>query len=117
MGAKNVVVNRQRWDGPEVVPGDVIWNAPRPLCGRTTWEGSFRAGIFYAITGPDDDARFAEENVRLDARLVELIDDVEVERRVVAMLAEYGYGSPEESGLTIAEIAQSMDLPYADHPS
>jgi hypothetical protein len=117
MTDKTVIVNIEDWDGPQVGPDEIAWNAPRPLLGSQRWEGRFRAGIFYAITGPDDDARFAEENVRLDARRVELIDNSEVERRVMAMLAEYGYGSPEESGLTIAELARSMELPYADRPS
>lgn len=106
-----VIVNESEWGGPAVQADEVVWNAPRPLYGRT-WEGKFRAGIFYAITGPDDDPRFAEENARLDARRVRFVTNADVEREIMVKLAEYGYGSAEDAGLTMAELAADYGFPY-----
>lgn len=108
--ANEVIVNEAEWDGPEVQAGEVVWNAPRPLFGRT-WDGKFRAGIFYAITGPDDQS-FADENVKLDARRVRFVTNADVERELLAKLAEYGYASAEDAGLTMAELAADYGLPY-----
>lgn len=106
-----VVVHEAEWDGPEVQAGEVVWNAPRPLFGRT-WDGKFRAGSFYAITGASDDQRFAEENVKLDARRVRFVTNTDVEREIIAKLAEYGYDTPEDAGLTMAELAADYGFPY-----
>jgi hypothetical protein len=105
-----VVVHEAEWDGPQVQADEVVWNAPRPLFGRT-WEGKFRAGIFYSITGPDDQS-FADENVKLDARRVRFVTNAEVERELMAKLAEYGYDTPEDAGLTMAELAADYGFPY-----
>lgn len=37
----------------------------------------------------------------------------EIERRVMAKLAEYGHKSPEDVCLTTADMVRSMELPYA----
>ena len=105
-----IIVNEAEWDGPAVQAGEVVWNAPRPLFGRT-WEWKFRAGIFYAITGASDQ-RFAEENVRLDAYRVRFVNNAGVEQEIMAKLAGYGYSSPEEADATMAELAAMYGLPY-----
>src|SRR5689334_1874884 len=99
-----VTVNRAAWDGPDDLPDDaVIVNAPRPLTGLVTWTGQFRHGVFYAAAprvpgGPDPFERFGWR--RDDAWSVEFIDNAEIERRVMAKVAEYDT-TLEEVGLTV----------------
>lgn len=115
-----VRANVAAWDGPtapDVLPEWVVVNAPRPLPGRVTWEGSFRCGIFYAAGPPDDFDQLGDAWRRLDARQVELLDNAEVERRVRAYLVANGYETPEVLGLTIPEIAACMEEPLPWHES
>jgi hypothetical protein len=117
-----VLVNRaDRTEAPDLPDGWVIVNAPRPLMGLETWTGPFRHGIFYAA-GPDPstvtgfDREQAERRVASwrsdDAWPVVFTSNAEIEQRVLAKFAEYGYGSAGEAGITIAEQAYSMGLPW-----
>lgn len=118
-----VLVNVAAWsDAPTLPEGWLIVNAPRPLLGEQTWTAQFRHGVFYAA-GPDPsgvadefERGLAERRVASwksdDAWPVEFIDNAEIERRVLAKLAEYGYGSADEAGVTVAEQAYVMGLPW-----
>ena len=66
----------------EVVPANVpedalIFSAPRPLCGTTTWEGDWVCGIFFAAVTADDPYRamWLKENKNLDATKVNFVSD------------------------------------------
>jgi hypothetical protein len=117
-----VLVNRADWkrDLPE---GWLIVNAPRPLMGEETWTGPFRHGIFYAagpdpsaVTGPDREQ--AEHRVASwksdDAWPVVFTSNTEIEQRVLAKFAEHGYGSADEAGITVPDMAAEMGLPWHD---
>ncbi len=108
-----ILVHEEQWDGPQIQPGETVWNAPRPLFGRT-WEGRFRNGIFYAITTDTDDPRLAEENIKLDAKRVRFVNNADAERVVRAKLKENGYETPEDVDRTMAELAFLFGLPYVD---
>jgi len=106
------LVNRAAWDGPDLPEGWSIVNAPRPLAGEKTWTGKFRHGIFYAA-GPTSDERLARLWEADDAWPVVFTDNAEIERRVMAKLAEYGYSTPDEISSTVAEIAiGTLNLPW-----
>lgn len=113
-----VLVNHADWDGPADLPDDaVIVNAPRPLAGLVTWTGQFRHGIFYAAAPwrPGGLGQHPAEWfgwTRDDAWPVEFITNAEIELRVLAKFAEYGYDSEDEAGVTIAEQAACMRLPW-----
>ena len=55
-----------------------------------------------------------------DACQVVFTDNAEITRRVLAKFAEYGFTDPDtaedEAGVTIAEQAHSMGLPWHDDP-
>ena len=116
---EQVVVHEDDWDGPQ--PGTFPWdggwvivNAPRPLAGPQTWTGQFRHGVFYAA-GPTEGAdgeRLAKLWKSDDAWPVIFTDDGAVEAAVLAKFAEYGYADETDAGVTIAEQAESMGLPY-----
>jgi hypothetical protein len=116
-----VIVNIAEWEGPALPPGWIIVNAPRSLAGERTWTGDFRHGIFYAA-GPDQlpaggrERELAERVVASwaadDAWQVVFFDDAEIERRVLAKFTEYGYKDEDEAGVTIAEQAACMGLPW-----
>jgi len=108
-----VKVHVDQWDGPPVQAGEVAWNAPRPLFGRA-WEGEFRHGVFYAITGPDDRPDLAEKNAQLDGWPVRFVTNAEVEAEILQHLAEYDYTSPKDAGYTFAELAAQYGLPYVE---
>lgn len=108
-----VLVNRAIWDGPEVPDGWVIVNAPRPLLGEMGWTGGFRAGMFYAAAPEASGGSFGWEAD--DARVIRFITDAEVEERVSAKLAEYGT-TLDEVGLTMADMAYDMRVPYVGSP-
>ena len=122
MSEHRVLVNVADWDGPELPDGWCVVNAPRPLLGERTWTGEFRHGIFYAA-GPNRLPPGGFERSRAegivaqwaadDAWPVEFITDAEVEALVLAKFAEYGYASADEAGVTVAEQAACMGLPYA----
>jgi hypothetical protein len=113
---RTVLVNAADWDGSDDYPDDaVIVNAPRPLTGVVTWTGQFRHGVFYAAApqvpgGPDPWERFGWR--RDDASRVEFITNTEIAARVQAKLDEYGT-TLEEVGLTVAEMAYDMQLPWS----
>jgi hypothetical protein len=120
---ERVLVNQAAWDGPDLPEGWLIVNAPRPLLGKKTWTGQFRHGVFYAA-GPDPaqlaegsfERGIAEGRVRSwksdDAWPVVFTSNAEIERQVLAKFAEYGYASEDEAGVTIAEQAACMRLPW-----
>jgi hypothetical protein len=106
-----VLVNVAAWDGPADIPeGWKIANAPRPLAGERTWDGQFRHGIFYAAAPQVVGGTFGW--AADDAWPVEFIDNAEITRRVLAKFATYGYASAEDAGVTIAEQAYCMQLPW-----
>jgi hypothetical protein len=108
---ETVLVNRADWTAPYFIPGAWhIANAPRPLLGEYIWTGAFRHGIFYAASPAVHDGTFGWQAD--GAYLVEFIDDAEIERRVLAKFAEYGYASADEAGVTIGEQAYCMQLPW-----
>lgn len=118
---ETVLVNRAAWDGPELPPGWLIANAPRPLNGERTWQGQFRHSVLYAAipADPGSDEWDRKRHAAIlrsweayDGWRVEFIDNAEIERRVLAKFAEYGYGSAAEAGVTIAEQAACMSLPW-----
>jgi hypothetical protein len=121
-----ILVNTADWDGPAGLPaGWLIANAPRPLNGERTWQGQYRHGVLYAAMPADPGgdqwdrdrhAAILRSWERNDARLVEFIDDAEIERRCLAKAAGYGYvdrAALEADGLTIADLAaSSLQLPW-----
>jgi hypothetical protein len=61
-----------------------LYNAPRPLYGKT-WEGDFISGIFYAAIDPShpDASIWREENRKLDAtRIMFVSQDSVIEEMV-----------------------------------
>ena len=109
--AQQVLVNRADWtDAPDVPEGWVIANAARPLIGELAWEGRFRRGIFYAASPTEVAGSFGW--AANDAGLVEFITDEQIRERVAVKLAEYGYQSLDEAGLTVEEVAAMMQLPW-----
>ena len=115
-----VLVNRAGWKR-DLPGGWLVVNAPRPLMGEETWTGPFRHGIFYAagpdpsaVTGPDLEQ--AERRVASwksdDAWPVVFTSNEEIEERVLAKFAEYGYGSAGEAGITVPDMAAEMGLPW-----
>lgn len=122
MTTERVLVNVADWDGPADLPaGWLIANAPRPLNGERTWQGAFRHGVLYAAmpAQPEGDQWDRDRHTAilrswasLDGWLIEFITNAEIERRVLAKFAEYGYASEDEAGVTIAEQAACMRLPW-----
>ena len=57
---------------PELVPGQILMNAARPLLGQQTFQGDFLRGRFYASLDPNDSISeiFARENLKLDGKVV-----------------------------------------------
>jgi hypothetical protein len=105
------VVNVADWSAPEEIPdGWVIANAPRPLAGKLTWQGPFRRGVFYAAAPEVVGGTFGWKAD--DAGLIRFITNAEIEAAVLAKFADYGFGSAEEAGVTIAEQAACMLLPW-----
>jgi hypothetical protein len=113
---QTILVNTADWDprqGSEAVPdGWLIANAPRPIAGRMTWTGPFRHGIFYAASPAIPGGTFGWEAD--DARLVEFIDDAEIERRCAVKAAEYypDLAAAIADGITVEILAQSLQLPW-----
>jgi len=120
------LVNRADWDGPPGLdPSWLIANAPRPLNGERTWQAAFRHGVIYAAMpadpGPDQWDRDRHAAVlrhweAMDAVLITFTDDDEIKRLCLAKARDkYGYADEAaiiEDGLTIADFAQSMQLPW-----
>lgn len=112
---RTVLINPEDWDDSphqDIPDGWIIANAPRPLTGPITWTGKFRHGIIYAAAPTIPGGTFGWEAD--DAYLVEFISNAEIRRRVLAKFAEYGYASEDEAGVTIAEQAACMELPWHD---
>ncbi len=106
-------VNVAAWDGPTDLPLEWrIANAPRPISGDRTWTGTCRFGTFYAA-GPVEKYEGGYWGWQAqDARLVEFITNDEIERRVLAYLRdEWNYGSLDEAGVTMDEVAPYMKPP------
>jgi hypothetical protein len=106
-----VLVNIADWDGPAFPPGWAIVNAPRPLLGEQEWTGHFRHGVFYAAAPKARDG-YLDSWAADDAWPVVFITNEDIEDRVLAKFREYGYASAEEAGVTIAEQAGCMGLPW-----
>lgn len=96
--------------------------APPAGADGKEWTGPFRHGIFYAA-GPDPDTmddgpgrEQAQSRVRSweadDTWPVVLTTNPEIEQQVLAKLAEHGYHSAAEAGITIADLARDMGLPW-----
>jgi hypothetical protein len=110
-GMPEVLVNAADWAPPAKIPdGWIVANASRPLAGHITWQDSFRRGVFYAAAPEVVGGTFGW--AADDAGLITLIGNAEIERRVLAKFAEYGYMSAEEAGVTVAEQAGCMRLPW-----
>ena len=108
---KDLTVNRAMWDAPSGIPdGWLIVNAPRPLLGEVTWTGEFRHGVFYAASPEEHTGIFGWEAD--DAWRVRFTDNAAIEAVVLAKFAEYGYGSADDAGVTVAEQAECMGLPW-----
>lgn len=94
-------------------PSWTIVNAPRPLMGARTWQGPFRHGLFYAAGHPGDD-QLRESWDADDAWPVTLVTDADIE----VMVADYAAGSGYDladlptMGITVADLADEMGLPY-----
>lgn len=66
---------------PDMFPDDwIVFNAPRPICGHRTMEGTFMHGIFYAGVDPEGEYAldFITNNWRLDADPVQFVTDEEM---------------------------------------
>ena len=123
---KTLLVNTADWDGPTDLPdGWLIANAPRPLNGERTWQAAFRHGVLYAAqpAKPEGDewdrkrhAAILRNWESMDGWLIEFITDAEIERRALAKARdEYHYADRaaiEADGLTVADFADSLQLPY-----
>jgi hypothetical protein len=106
-GEHTTVIQLHRWS---------VVNAPRPLCGRVTWEGEFRHGIYYAA-GPLEE--YAKGWANLDAWPVQAITNMEIVQMVERRAKERGFASLgaclEENGYeSIAELARACDLPWRE---
>lgn len=108
----HVLVNIADWDGEPLPCGWVIVNAPRPIGGELAWHGHFRHGVFYAAAPPGTAARFQPGWDADDAWPVVFTTNEAIEAQVLAKFREYGYASAEEAGVTIAEQADCMGLPW-----
>lgn len=109
-----VMVNVADWDGPALDTfgdGVVIVNAPRPIIGQPVWVGQFRHGTLYAA-GDGTDPRLRKSWRSDDAWPVVFTTNAAIETAVLAKFAEYGYASADEAGVTIAEQAACMGLPW-----
>ena len=94
-----------------LLPGDAIYNAPRPLYGRVTWTGPFLHGIHYAAGPP---ATYDAPNAALDADTIVLVDDAEILRRLDQRLALDGSTRADltdEFGMTLREAVRACGLP------
>ena len=106
------LVNRADWAAPDGVGDDwLIANAPRPLDGEITWEGGFCHGRYYAAA-PASAAVMAGWRAA-DARLVRFTTNEQITAEVSRYLADHGYASAEEAGVTIEDIARDLNLPWA----
>lgn len=120
-----VYVHVDRWEGTlgaldrtaDRRPGWIVHNAPRPLFGTHAWEGPFRAGCFYAAIDPADPnaERWESENLRLDARRVELVTNDDVAAILAGKLDANGYTLDDyaEVGMTFADVAFEYGLPWS----
>jgi len=78
---KKLTIQKLLEPRPDDIPADaLIFNAPRPLCGHTHWDGEFRHGIFYVAIFPSDQYAegFIRETVGLDGWLCEYISEDEI---------------------------------------
>ena len=73
----------------EVVPANVpadalIFNAPRPIYGTTTWEGTCVRGIFFAAVNPDDPDRAfcVKQNHSLRAGILHFVSEEDARQMV-----------------------------------
>lgn len=110
----DVLVNAADWAPPEPVPdGWAIGNAPVPLSGPLTWQGSHTGhGTFYAAAPDDDDDPYGGWLAECaNARLVKIVTDEDAVTAACAFLAGYGCARPEDAGMTIAEVARDLGYP------
>jgi hypothetical protein len=90
-----------------------VVNAPRPLPGNLQWQGDFRAGIFYAAGDVDE---CGAEWEALDAALIDLVTDEQIETMLRANLAEADLDMTFEEAVqmygTLVDLAAMYNLPY-----
>jgi len=94
-----------------LLPGDAIYNAPRPLAGRVTWTGPFLHGTCYAAGPP---GIFDAPNAALDATTIVLVDDAEILRRLDQRLGRDGSTRDDladQYAMTIREAVCAYGLP------
>lgn len=89
----------------------VIANAPRPLAGRLHWTGQFRHGSLYAAS-PGIRAPWKSWRAD-DAWIVVFVTDEQIEAAVSACLRGHGHATAAEAGVTVAEIAAMLELPWS----
>lgn len=118
-------VHRDRWTGRTFTEGHIIHSAHRPLLGHTTWEGeNVGWGTHFAAltdSGKWPESEWMENNARMDAREVELINNAQA--LVLAGRRCYTEGSGRygldvyvaELGAEGAkEFARRWEMPWSD---
>lgn len=112
------LVNAAEWADeahgrPAVPEGHLVANAPRPLAGQPAWTGPFRHGTLYAAADPALEPW--KSWARDDGELILPVTNDELAVLVAAKAAEYGYATfeaLEADGITVAEVAWSLQLPW-----
>jgi hypothetical protein len=118
-----VVVHESQWSPPVDIPPD--WDvacAPRPLDGAITWQDEARGhGRYYAAVPPDSPAvvGWARNGPASQwARPVHVLDNEQIAREVAEFLKRYRCRSPEDAGLTTADVAlRYLGLPWQAAPA
>lgn len=111
-----VIINAADWAPPEPVPdGWVIGNAPVPISGPLTWRGTPTVhGEFYAAAPAGDDPYGGWLTESADAHDVEIVTDEDAVTACYAFLGRHGCASPEETGMTVAEVARDLGYPLPE---
>lgn len=117
-----VYAHRDQWTEPFTPTATrAVWNAHRPLQGDFHWQGRSRWGVWYAsadVNHPDF-ARWAANNVAMDAREVEVVTNLRVlelaQERAAAAGGGYGLdvyvGELGHEGAK--EFAHRWELPWS----
>jgi len=73
----NLVKDRAKYVPADVPADALIFNAPRPIAGTTTWKGDWLSGTFYAAVNADDPWRedWIKANRSDHAMLVYFVDE------------------------------------------
>lgn len=92
--------------------GWTVVNAPRPLGGAFTWEGPYRAGVFYA-TGPEAHWDGLWGWKALDAWRVVLVTNEEIRAHLEEVAKECDYTLAQALEFsTMRELAAQEGLPW-----